>query len=164
MKNNLEFDVESVLGKTSTDTLIKELASRWPNAESPVLKKREDVKLLVVDDDVSTRMILKSILENLNFKNPNIAEAENGAGAIEKLKNEKYDIIISDWNMPGITGLSLIKTIKSVPGLKNIPFIMQTALSKKEHVIEAFHAGISGYILKPVTQQQVEKIINKLFP
>lgn len=120
-----------------------------------------DIKILVVDDMSTMRRIIKTILNQLGYTN--IDEAENGKQALAKLKNEKYDFVITDWNMPEMDGLTLVKEIRSDPDLKNLPVLMVTAEAKKENVMEALKAGVSNYIVKPFTAEVLKEKMEKIF-
>lgn len=123
-----------------------------------------NMKILVVDDFSTMRRIVKNILQQLGFNN--IEEAEDGAVAFKKLQNDdKIAFIISDWNMPNMMGIDLLKKVRHDDRLKNLPFLMVTAESQKENVLEAITAGVSNYIVKPFTadvlQTKIEGILCK---
>ncbi len=120
-----------------------------------------NIKILIVDDMSTMRRIVKSILNQLGFTN--IEEAENGKQALAKLKAEKFDFVVTDWNMPEMDGLELVKAIRSDDELKNIPVLMVTAEGKKENVIEALKAGVNNYIVKPFTPEVLKEKIEKIF-
>ena len=121
------------------------------------------IKVLVVDDFPTMRRIVKNLLKQLGFEN--IDEAENGEDALRKLKSGEYGLVVSDWNMPVMEGLELLKHIRNDPQLKDIPFLMVTAEAEKEKVIEAIKAGVDNYIVKPFTgevlKEKLEKIAQK---
>ncbi|GAB5046998.1 chemotaxis response regulator CheY [Thermodesulfovibrio sp. TK110] len=121
------------------------------------------IKVLVVDDFPTMRRIVKNLLKQLGFEN--IEEAENGEDALRKLRSGDYGLVVSDWNMPVMEGLELLKHIRSDPQLKDIPFLMVTAEAEKEKVIEAIKAGVDNYIVKPFTgevlKEKLEKIAQK---
>ncbi|WP_353683459.1 chemotaxis response regulator CheY [Thermodesulfovibrio sp. 3907-1M] len=121
------------------------------------------IKVLVVDDFPTMRRIIKNLLKQLGFEN--IEEAENGEDALRKLKSGDYGLVVSDWNMPVMEGIELLKHIRSDPQLKDIPFLMVTAEAEKERVIEAIKAGVDNYIVKPFTgevlKEKLEKIAQK---
>ncbi len=106
-----------------------------------------NMKVLVVDDYKTMVRIIRNLLKQLNFNN--VDEASDGSGALRKLREGKFDLVISDWNMEPMTGLQLLKEVRSDDKLKDIPFIMVTAESKTENVIAAKQAGVSNYIVKP---------------
>ncbi len=121
------------------------------------------IKVLVVDDFPTMRRIVKNLLKQLGFEN--IDEAENGEDALRKLKSGDYKLVVSDWNMPVMEGIDLLKNIRNDPQLKDIAFLMVTAEAEKEKVIEAIKAGVDNYIVKPFTgevlKEKLEKIVQK---
>ncbi len=119
------------------------------------------IKILVVDDMSTMRRIIKTILNQLGYSN--IDEAENGKQALAKLKKEKFDFVITDWNMPEMDGLTLVKTIRSDDELKSLPVLMVTAEAKKENVMEALKAGVNNYIVKPFTPEVLKEKMEKIF-
>jgi len=123
----------------------------------------KNMKVLVVDDFSTMRRIVKNILRQLEFNN--IIEADDGSTGLEVLQKEKIGIIISDWNMPKMTGLELLKAVRADDALKDIPFLMVTAEAQQENIIEAVKAGVSNYIVKPFTaetlSQKIEQVFNK---
>ncbi|WP_457626192.1 chemotaxis response regulator CheY [Persephonella sp.] len=120
-----------------------------------------NIKILVVDDMATMRRIIKGLLEQLGFKN--IDEAEDGKVALQKLKTGKYDFVITDWNMPNMTGLELVQEIRKDPDLKHLPVLMVTAEAKKENVLLAIKAGVNNYIVKPFTAEVLKEKIEKIF-
>ncbi len=122
----------------------------------------KDMTVLVVDDFATMRRIIRNILRDLEFKK--ILEAEDGTAAVDILKTQKVDLIISDWNMPKMTGLELLKWVRSNEDTKDIPFLMVTAEAQKENVIEAVKAKVSNYIVKPFTAQTLAEKIEKILP
>jgi len=120
-----------------------------------------NMKILIVDDFATMRKILKNILKQIGFKN--ISEADDGKSALKILKKENFDLILSDWNMPEISGLELLNRVKSDNELKNIPFVMVTAEAQKDNILEAVKAGVNSYILKPFTPETVREKLNKVF-
>ncbi len=121
----------------------------------------QDIRVLVVDDMSTMRRIIKTILNQLGYSN--IEEAENGKQALGKLKKEKFDFVITDWNMPEMDGLELVKQIRSDDDLKSIPVLMVTAEAKKENVMEALKAGVNNYIVKPFTPEVLKEKMEKIF-
>lgn len=119
--------------------------------------------ILVVDDFATMRRIVKTCLMQLGFNN--ITEAEDGQKALDKLNAGKFKLIISDWNMPNMMGIDLLKAVRASESLKTIPFLMVTAEAQKENIIEAAKAGVSNYIIKPFTadglQQKLEAVFSK---
>jgi two-component system, chemotaxis family, chemotaxis protein CheY len=119
------------------------------------------IKVLVVDDFATMRRIVKGVLRQLGFSN--IIEAEDGNAAMGELKKEKIGLIVSDWNMPNMSGLDLLKAVRGDTDLKSIPFLMVTAEGQKENVIEAVKAGVSNYIVKPFTPETFGEKLKKVF-
>ncbi len=119
------------------------------------------MRILVVDDFATMRRIMKNILKQLGFTN--ISEADDGSTALEQLKSSKFDMIICDWNMPKMTGIELLKTMKADDDLKNIPFLMVTAEAQKQNVIEAVQAGVSNYVVKPFTAEVIGDKLKRVF-
>jgi two-component system chemotaxis response regulator CheY len=120
-----------------------------------------NIKVLVVDDFSTMRRIVKNILKQLGFSN--IDEAEDGNGALTKLRQEKYGLVVTDWNMPNMTGLDLLKAIRAEGDLKDLPVLMVTAEAKKENVVEAIQAGVNNYIVKPFTADTLREKLDKMF-
>ncbi|MFZ7112620.1 MAG: chemotaxis response regulator CheY [Desulfatiglandales bacterium] len=119
------------------------------------------IKVLVVDDFATMRRIVKGVLKQLGFSD--IIEAEDGSLALEELMREKVGLIVSDWNMPNMTGLDLLKAVRGNDALKGIPFIMVTAEGQKENVVEAVKSGVSNYIVKPFTPETFNEKLQKVF-
>lgn len=130
-------------------------------------KKEENVmpdlaiKIMIIDDMSTMRRIIKNALKQLGYQN--ITEAEDGKDALGKLNVEPVDFVISDWNMPNMTGLELLKNIRQSPALKGIPVLMVTAEAKKENIMDAVQAGVSNYIVKPFTADTLKEKIEKIF-
>ncbi|MEW6248563.1 MAG: chemotaxis response regulator CheY [Nitrospirota bacterium] len=120
-----------------------------------------NMKILVVDDMSTMRRIIKNILKQLGFNN--VEEAEHGQEAISKLKADKYGFVVSDWNMPVMSGIDLLRTIRSDEQLKGIPVLMVTAEAQKDNLMEAIQAGVSNYIVKPFTAETLQEKMNKIF-
>lgn len=119
------------------------------------------MRILVVDDFSTMRRIVRNLLKELGFTNAD--EAEDGAKALQKLKNERFDFVVSDWNMPSMTGIELLRAIRGDANLKNLPVLMITAEARKENIIEAAQAGANGYIVKPFTAATLDEKIEKVF-
>ena len=119
------------------------------------------MKILVVDDFSTMRRIIKNLLRDLGFTNTQ--EADDGLTALPMLQNGNFDFVVTDWNMPGMQGIDLLKAIRADEKLKNIPVLMVTAESKREQIIEAAQAGVNGYVVKPFTAVTLEEKINKIF-
>lgn len=119
------------------------------------------MKILIVDDFATMRKILKNILKELGYTD--LLEAEDGQAALEILRKEKVDLVISDWNMPNMDGLSLLKAIRSDEALKDTPVLMVTAEAQKQNVLEAVKAGVNNYVVKPFTPEVIQEKISKIF-
>ena len=120
-----------------------------------------NMKILVVDDFATMRRIIKNILTQLGFKN--IIEADDGTTALNVLKSEKIGLIVSDWNMPKMTGLDLLKAVRADAGMAATPFIMVTAEAQQDNIILAVKAKVSQYIVKPFTAETLSEKLNKIF-
>jgi two-component system chemotaxis response regulator CheY len=120
-----------------------------------------DMKVLVVDDMSTMRRIVRNILKQLGVGN--VVEAENGSDALSKLKAEKFDFVVSDWNMPVISGIELLRKIRADEELKHIPVLMVTAEAQKENLVEAIQAGVSNYVVKPFTAEIIKEKLDKIF-
>jgi two-component system chemotaxis response regulator CheY len=118
------------------------------------------IKIMVVDDFATMRKVIRNLLKQVGYDN--IVEAENGETALASLKSQKVDFIISDWNMPNMTGLDLLKAVRADGELCNIPFLMVTAEALKENVVLAVKAGVSNYIVKPFTAEVLNEKIDKI--
>ncbi len=119
------------------------------------------MRILVVDDFATMRRIVKNILKQLGYEN--IVEAEDGKVALRALENQDIDFIVSDWNMPNMSGLELLKAVRASEKFKDIPFLMVTAEAMKENIIEAVKSGVSNYIVKPFTAETMREKIEKIF-
>ncbi len=117
---------------------------------------------MVVDDFSTMRRIVRKILKDLQFRE--IIEAENGVEALRLLKSNKVDLIVSDWNMPTMTGLELLKQVRADERLKGLPFLMVTAEAQKENIIEAIQAKVSNYIVKPFSPATFAEKLAKIVP
>ena len=120
----------------------------------------EGKKVLVVDDSAVMRQIIKKNLKELGFSE--LSEAENGAAGLKKAGEEPVDLIVSDWNMPNMTGLEFLKAVRADAGLKGIAFIMVTSEADKEKIMEAVKAGVNQYIVKPFNAIQLEEKIKAI--
>ncbi|WP_253479163.1 chemotaxis response regulator CheY [Natronocella acetinitrilica] len=119
------------------------------------------MRILIVDDFSTMRRIIKNLLRDLGYNNT--AEADDGNSALPVLKKGGFDFLITDWNMPGMTGLDLLKSVRAEPELRDLPVLMVTAESKREQIIEAAQAGVNGYIVKPFTANTLREKIDKIF-
>ena len=120
----------------------------------------EGKKVLVVDDSAVMRQIIKKNLKELGFSDP--VEAEDGAAGLKKAGEEPVDLIVSDWNMPNMTGLEFLKAVRADAGLKGIAFIMVTSEADKEKIMEAVQAGVDQYLVKPFNAMQLEEKIKAI--
>ncbi len=120
-----------------------------------------NMKYLIVDDFSTMRRITRGLLKELGVTN--MDEAEDGVQALAKLKAGNFDFVITDWNMPNMTGIELLKAIRADAKLKTLPVLMITAEAKKENIIEAAQSGASGYIVKPFTAATLSEKLNKIF-
>jgi two-component system, chemotaxis family, chemotaxis protein CheY len=119
------------------------------------------MKIMVVDDMSTMRRIVKNLLKQLGFAN--VDEAENGQEVLIKLRADKFGFVFSDWNMPVMSGIQLLKAIRADEGLKTIPVLMVTAEAQKENIIEAVQAGVSNYVVKPFTAEILQEKMAKIF-
>ena len=117
--------------------------------------------VLVVDDAPTMRRIVRGLLRELGLKN--VREADDGTTALQALKTKKADLVVSDWNMPQMTGIDLLRAIREDGALKDIPVLMVTAESKKENIMEAVQAGVNNYIVKPFNAKTLEDKLAKIF-
>ncbi len=120
-----------------------------------------DMKILIVDDFSTMRRIEKNILKHLGFNE--IDEAGDGAEALQKLKSKKYDFVISDWNMPNMEGIELLRAVRADEDLKTLPFLMVTAEAEKASVLLAIKEGVSNYVVKPFTEEVIKAKIEQIF-
>lgn len=117
--------------------------------------------VLVVDDYKTMIRIIRNLLKQLGFED--VDDAADGSEALQKMRNRKYGLVISDWNMEPMTGYELLKQVRSDDGLQRTPFIMVTAESKTENVIAAKKAGVNNYIVKPFNAQTLKGKIDAVF-
>ena len=120
-----------------------------------------NTKFLVVDDFSTMRRIVRNLLKELGFHN--VDEAEDGVDALGKLRGGGYQFVITDWNMPNMTGLDLIKSMRADTAMKSLPVLMVTAEAQKENIIAAAQAGASGYVVKPFTSATLDEKLHKIF-
>jgi two-component system chemotaxis response regulator CheY len=119
------------------------------------------MKILIVDDFSTMRRIVKNLLRDLGFTNTE--EADDGNTALPMLQSGKFDFLVTDWNMPGMNGLDLLKAVRADENLSSMPVLMVTAESKREQIVEAAQAGVNGYVVKPFTAVTLEEKISKIF-
>lgn len=121
-----------------------------------------NMRVLVVDDFSTMRRIVKNILRQLGFNN--VVEADDGTTAWEILNKDNIQFIVSDWNMPKMTGIDLLRKVRASEEFADIPFLMVTAEAQQENIIEAVQAKVSNYIVKPFTPETMKQKIDKIFP
>ena len=119
------------------------------------------MRILIVDDFSTMRRIVKNLLRDLGFNNT--AEADDGQTALPMLQTGKFDFLVTDWNMPGMDGLSLLRTVRADEKLSNMPVLMVTAEAKREQIVIAAEAGVNGYVVKPFTAATLKEKIEKIF-
>lgn len=119
------------------------------------------MRILVVDDFSTMRRIIKNLLKDLGFTNT--VEADDGRTALPILEKGGIDFLITDWNMPGMTGIDLLRAVRAHPSLANLPVLMVTAEAKREQIITAAQAGVNGYVIKPFTAATLKEKIEKIF-
>jgi two-component system, chemotaxis family, chemotaxis protein CheY len=122
---------------------------------------KPSTRFLVVDDFSTMRRIVRNLLKELGYTN--VEEAEDGAVALQRLRGDHFDFVVSDWNMPNMTGLQLLQAIRADAALKSTPVLMITAEARKENIIEAAQAGANGYIVKPFTAATLDEKLAKIF-
>ncbi len=123
----------------------------------------EAKKVLVVDDSAVMRQIIKNNLKQLGFENDNLSDAEDGQMGLKKAGESGFDLIISDWNMPKMTGIEFLKEVRGADAIKAVPFLMVTSEADKEKIVEAVQSGVSQYIVKPFNANQLEEKISAIF-
>jgi len=121
----------------------------------------KNMKILIVDDFSTMRRIIKNLLRDLGFNNTQ--EADDGNTALPMLQSGNYDFLVTDWNMPGMTGIDLLKAVRADAKLASLPVLLVTAEAKKDQIIEAAQAGVNGYIVKPFTAVTLKEKIEKIF-
>ncbi len=121
----------------------------------------KNMQILIVDDFSTMRRIIKNLLRDLGFTNTQ--EADDGNTALPMLQKGGFDFLVTDWNMPGMTGIELLKAVRADAGLKTLPVLMVTAEAKRDQIIEAAQAGVNGYIVKPFTAVTLQEKIEKIF-
>ena len=120
----------------------------------------KNLRFLVVDDFSTMRRIVKNLLNDLGYAN--VAEADDGNTALPMLQSGGFDFLVTDWNMPGMPGLDLLKAVRADPKLAKMPVLMLTAEAKREQIIEAAQAGVNGYVIKPFTAITLKEKIDKI--
>ena len=119
------------------------------------------MKILIVDDFSTMRRIIKNLLRDLGFNNTQ--EADDGNTGLPMLQSGNFDFLVTDWNMPGMTGIDLLRAVRADEKLKTLPVLMVTAEAKKEQIVMAAQEGVNGYIVKPFTAQTLKEKIDKIF-
>ncbi len=121
------------------------------------------MKILVVDDFSTMRRIVRNLLVELGFSNPLIQEADDGENALVMLRNQPFDLVVTDWNMPNMSGIDLLRAIRAEAALKGLPVLMVTAENNRDQIIAAAQAGVNGYIVKPFTAITLKEKLGKIF-
>jgi len=121
----------------------------------------KNMKILIVDDFSTMRRIIKNLLRDLGFTNT--AEADDGNSALPMLQTGNFDFLVTDWNMPGMTGIDLLRAVREDARLKGLPVLMVTAEAKRDQIIAAAQAGVNGYVVKPFTAAALQEKIEKIF-
>ncbi|GAB5380270.1 MAG: chemotaxis response regulator CheY [Aliiglaciecola sp.] len=121
----------------------------------------KNMKILVVDDFSTMRRIIKNLLKDLGFTN--VQEADDGSTALPMLQQGDFDFVVTDWNMPGMQGIDLLREIRKDDSLKHLPVLMVTAEAKKEQIVAAAQAGVNGYVVKPFTAATLKEKLDKIF-
>jgi len=121
----------------------------------------KNMNILVVDDFSTMRRIVKNLLSEIGFNN--IVEADDGKTALPILENGGIDFLVTDWNMPGMPGIDLLKAVRADPKLSSLPVLMVTAEAKREQIMEAAQAGVNGYVVKPFTADTLKEKVDKVF-
>ena len=121
----------------------------------------KDINILIVDDFSAMRQIIRDLLHDLGFDNT--AEADDGQTALPMLKTGNFDFLVTDWSMPAMDGLTLLKTVRADEQLGDLPVLMVTAEAKREQIVDAAEAGVNAYIVKPFTAETLKDKIDKIF-
>ncbi len=138
------------------DDFIPDFSQR--NVEADLNK---NMKILIVDDFSTMRRIIKNLLRDLGFTNT--SEADDGHSALPMLQHGDFDFLVTDWNMPGMTGIDLLRACRADERLKSLPVLMVTAEAKRDQIIAAAQAGVNGYVVKPFTAAALQEKIEKIF-
>ena len=121
----------------------------------------KNMKILIVDDFSTMRRIIKNLLRDLGFNNTH--EADDGNTALPMLRGGGFDFLITDWNMPGMQGIDLLRAVRADPQMKTMPVLLVTAEARRDQIVLAAEAGVNGYIVKPFTAQTLKEKIEKIF-
>ncbi len=125
------------------------------------IRVNKDINILIVDDFSAMRQIIRNLLHELGFDNT--SEADNGQTALPMLKTGNFDFLVTDWSMPDMDGLTLLKTVRADKQLGDLPVLMVTAEAKREQIVDAAEAGVNAYIVKPFTAETLKDKIDKIF-
>jgi two-component system chemotaxis response regulator CheY len=155
---------KSDLSESEISNYVEILRKRWPEPGPSAASRIKDLTVLVIDDQASIRNIIMNTLNDMGFSPSNIEGTSDGVKAAEKLKIKRYDLIISDWNMPRMTGFQLLQIVKAVPGFNSTPFLMVTAEGQQEKVLQAIKHGVNNYVVKPFTSEQLIGKIKTVLP
>jgi len=120
----------------------------------------EKMRILVVDDQMTMRQINMDMLSNLGFKN--LTEADDGTTALAMLNEREFDLVVTDWNMPGMQGIDLLKAIRAHEVISGLPVILVTAEAKRDQIMEAAKAGVNGYVVKPFNAAKLKETMDKV--
>jgi|TARA_R110002124_G_scaffold76528_2_gene205013 two-component system chemotaxis response regulator CheY len=131
------------------------------SVSSPEETLDKNMKILIVDDFSTMRRIIKNLLRDLGFNNTQ--EADDGSTALPMLQKGDFDFVVTDWNMPGMQGIDLLRAIRADDSLKHLPVLMVTAEAKREQIIAAAQAGVNGYVVKPFTAATLKEKLDKIF-
>jgi len=123
----------------------------------------KNMKILVVDDFSTMRRIVRNLLVELGFTNGLIQEAEDGNAALALLRSQSFDLVVTDWNMPNMTGIELLRAIRADAALKAMPVLMVTAENNRDQIIAAAQSGVNGYVVKPFTAVTLKEKLDKIF-
>jgi Response regulator containing a CheY-like receiver domain and a GGDEF domain len=123
----------------------------------------KNMKILVVDDFSTMRRIVRNLLVELGFTNTLIQEADDGENAMIMLRSQPFDLVVTDWNMPNMTGIDLLRAIRAEAALKGVPVLMVTAENNRDQIIAAAQAGVNGYVVKPFTAVTLREKLTKIF-
>ncbi|MEE4381375.1 MAG: chemotaxis response regulator CheY [Pseudomonadales bacterium] len=121
----------------------------------------KNMRILIVDDFSTMRRIIRNLLGELGFEH--MEEADDGATAMPLLESQEFDLLVLDWNMPGVPGIDVLKWVRAHERLSALPILMVTAEAKREQIVEAAQAGVSGYVVKPFTAETLKSKLERIF-
>lgn len=121
----------------------------------------KDIKVLIVDDFSTMRRIINNLLSEIGLTNTE--QAEDGSTALPKLEKGEFDLLITDWDMPGMSGIELLRAVRADERIKDLPILMVTVEAKRDQIVEAAQAGVNGYLVKPFTSDVLKEKIEKIF-